>query len=269
MKLAQRLRAKIERKRAAFSSRKKLACAPERPILTVTFDDFPKSALTHGAPILEAFGGRGVYYACAGLIGGENHLGALYDWDDARALQENGHELACHTRDHWSALEHDPEAMAANCTANRAAFAEQGLGELVHFAFPYGEASAAAKARLAQDYDTLRVIDGGAARGAADLAYLPAYPLVEEAAAKRALLDAALALAERPAWLIVYGHDVRENPSEWGARPETLAELAAAATGAGAEILTLSEALERLRAPRPAQTGAAAASAQDDDVEAA
>ena len=38
------------------------------PIVSFTFDDFPRTAATAGAAILESFGARGTFYTAAGLM---------------------------------------------------------------------------------------------------------------------------------------------------------------------------------------------------------
>jgi peptidoglycan/xylan/chitin deacetylase (PgdA/CDA1 family) len=43
-------------------------------VVSFTFDDVPASAASEGAPILEAFGIRGTYYLCGGLLGGQGDL---------------------------------------------------------------------------------------------------------------------------------------------------------------------------------------------------
>ena len=46
-----------------------LAIAGRGPIISFTFDDFPRSALYTGGAILERFGLNGTYYAAFGLMG--------------------------------------------------------------------------------------------------------------------------------------------------------------------------------------------------------
>src|SRR5271166_4623320 len=69
-------------------------------VVSFTFDDFPKSALTVGAGILERYGARGTYYAAMGLAGSDGMLGPMFDHNDILAAHRAGHELACHTYSH-------------------------------------------------------------------------------------------------------------------------------------------------------------------------
>ena len=67
-----------------------------RPIASITFDDFPKSAWDMGGRILAKHKARGTYYT-AGTFCGRSERGiAYYDEGDLRALVDAGHEIACH-----------------------------------------------------------------------------------------------------------------------------------------------------------------------------
>jgi len=47
----------------------------QQSIISFSFDDCPKSAITHGLPLLEAKGWRATIYVAYGLCGTTNHLG--------------------------------------------------------------------------------------------------------------------------------------------------------------------------------------------------
>ncbi|MBZ5623491.1 MAG: polysaccharide deacetylase family protein [Acidobacteriia bacterium] len=72
----------------------------QRPLISFTFDDFPRSALHTGGAILNRSGLAGTYYACLGLMGGETATGKLFNADDLKILIDRGHELGCHTYSH-------------------------------------------------------------------------------------------------------------------------------------------------------------------------
>ena len=57
-------------------------------------------------------------------------------------------------------------------------------------------------------------------------------------------------------WLIYYTHDVRDQPTAYGATPELLRRCVAAAVEAGCTVLTVERALARIRgAVRPEAPG--------------
>src|SRR5215831_4131083 len=65
------------------------------PIVSFTFDDFPRSALLRAAPILKRYGVRGTYYASLGLMGTQGPPGAMFQAEDLGELVQQGHELGC------------------------------------------------------------------------------------------------------------------------------------------------------------------------------
>ena len=80
------------------------ACAaqvtPDRPIVTFTFDDFPKSAL-NGADVIEKHGGRAGFYACTSQMGMRSPImGEMFDATTLAELRSRGHEIGAHTHTH-------------------------------------------------------------------------------------------------------------------------------------------------------------------------
>src|SRR5579863_3853409 len=129
-------------------TRRKALCALARrdvlipcgPLISFSFDDFPRTALTVGGSILQEAGVRGTYYAAPGLIGTLNHLGQHFCREDLLDLLAAGHELASHTYSHASAR--------ATRLANYVHEVEKGYQTLAgtlglktsrQFAYPYGE----------------------------------------------------------------------------------------------------------------------------------
>ncbi len=58
---------KVRRRMTQHYAARPAKLAFERPVLSITFDDFPVSAAKEGARILESHGARGTYYASAGM----------------------------------------------------------------------------------------------------------------------------------------------------------------------------------------------------------
>src|SRR5580704_13039157 len=101
-----KLRSQLGRIRSNFLSsmyRRPAALGNLGPIVTFTFDDFPRSALTVGGSILESFAARATYYVSMGLMDAENQLGPQFSREDLHSLVERGHEVAIHGFDHLSA----------------------------------------------------------------------------------------------------------------------------------------------------------------------
>ncbi len=234
---------KVQRRLVRYAARTPAPIRGERPTVSITFDDFPRSAADEGAAILEAAGFRGTYYCAAGFAGQENHLGALFEPSDLLGLAERGHEIGCHTYSHLDCAEASTAQIENELARNAQAIAAMGHGApLRSFAFPFGQSSLAAKRYLTPRFDTLRSVAPGLNQRTVDCGYVLAVGLDGgEFGVKRALR-----LLERAqktgGWLVLYLHDVRENPSEWGARPSELYRVVDAVTASGAAVKTMGEA---------------------------
>ena len=94
-------------------------------------------------------------------------------------------------------------------------------------------------------FGSLRGLHPGLVRNGSDLNQLPAVGIEGpdgEATATR-WIDRALA---EKAWLILYTHDVRPDPSAWGCTPDALRRLIQRARAGGAEIAPVATVLDRL-----------------------
>src|SRR5687768_8348252 len=73
------------------------------PLISFTFDDFPRSALHIGGEILKSYGFKGTYYAAFSLLGRDSPVGPIFVESDLASLLADGHELGCHTFAHSNA----------------------------------------------------------------------------------------------------------------------------------------------------------------------
>ncbi len=239
---AAKIKRRMIQERAARPARIKL----EQAALSICFDDFPQSAATEGARILERHGGRGGFYAAAGLAERDGPCGRNFSAADLTRLAAAGHEIGCHTYGHDDCAQRDVYDSLLDLARNRDALAAMGhQSELRSLAYPYGETSAEFKSCLPPRFLSARGIAPGLNSGRVDLAQLRAYPLfgADLTRAHAALRRA----AARRAWMIAYTHDVSETPSPYGVTPEALDGFLAAARKAGVLIapvsLVLSQAL--------------------------
>src|SRR5215472_14050839 len=91
----------------------------QSPVISFTFDDFPRSALINGGAILRERGFAGTYYASFGLMGKEALVGGIFTREDLDELLRQGHELACHTFDHCDSWATNPNEFEASIVRNR------------------------------------------------------------------------------------------------------------------------------------------------------
>ncbi|WP_304169347.1 polysaccharide deacetylase family protein [Phenylobacterium aquaticum] len=242
------LAGKLRRRLVRLAHKRPLAVAPQAPMVSFTFDDAPLSSTIAGAALLETRGLAGTYYVSAGLAGQAAPMGPCAEPIDYQRLARAGHEIACHTYSHLDCGRAKPAAAWDDTAHNARALADWGLFEVENFAYPYGEVAGGPKQALARRYATLRALHHGVITQGTDLNQLPAVGIEGadgEAVARRWLAEA----KARKAWLILYTHDVRPDPSPWGCAPDVLARLIDQATHDGFQVVTVREAMRRLLAP--------------------
>src|SRR6266404_602853 len=147
-----RLHGFYKRRGASLVFRRPFLVSPQRPLISFTFDDFPRSALLAGGAILNRFDLTGTYYASLGLAGKETVSGQIFFSDDLATLFEQGHELGCHTFSHCDSWETDVGTFEDSIIENRTALSELFPGaEFYSFAYPIDQPRPLTKSRIA-DY---------------------------------------------------------------------------------------------------------------------
>jgi peptidoglycan/xylan/chitin deacetylase (PgdA/CDA1 family) len=233
------------------STRRKVLCALARrdvpipcdhPLISFSFDDFPRTALTVGGSILQEAGVRGTYYAAPGLINTLNHLGPHFCREDLLDLLATGHELASHTYSHASARTTGLANYVYEVEKGYQTLAETlGLNTSRQFAYPYGEITLRIKSSVGPKMQSCRGIYPGLNGPHVDLNLLRANRIcgdTEELAPAKALIDEN---CRKKSWLIFYTHDVRPNPSPYGCTPALLEQVVRTAVESGARIATIAE----------------------------
>lgn len=229
--------AKVQRRVTQWRKACNAIVAPDRPVVTFTFDDFPKSAL-NGADIVEKHGGRAGFYACTSFLGQRSPLmGEMFDAATLAELRERRHEVGAHTHHHHDCARQRLEKVERDIGENLVALAEAGHDETVSaFAFPYGETTYAAKRWIGDVFTTGRGVLAGVNSGEVDRSQLRAVELGASAMHRRRAIAALdLALAQK-GWLFFFTHDVGANPTTYGAPSDLIDELAARAVDAGAVL---------------------------------
>lgn len=209
-----------------------------RPLLTLSFDDAPVSAAREGAEILKKHGVHGTYFISTGLSGQDSHLGQYTTPEDIKALHAAGHEIACHTHTHIDCGRAAARDIAQELQRNHDALRLMGLTAPRTFAYPYGDVSPAAKALLHDRYLASRALHHGLITTGTDLNQAPAVGIEGQCGEQTAMTWLDKTAKTRDAWLILYTHDVRENPSDWGCTPAALDRIIDQARTMGFEIVT-------------------------------
>lgn len=218
----------------------------EKPVISFTFDNFPKSAVRNAGAILEAVGGRGTFYAASAFAGLTTQYGPMFDREDIARLTAAGHEIGCHTFSCLDCTRNPIDNVFADMVCNADALSAMGLEDrLVSFAYPSGQASTALKQQLPSRFTTARGVSPGLAVGKIDLAQLPANALFGEDAAKRAIRLLELARRKK-GWLIFYTNDVSSRPTAWGTATSVMERIVTAAYASGVEMAPVREVTARI-----------------------
>ena len=209
----------------------------QRGVLSVAFDDFPKTAWEAGGPLLRELGVKGTYYVSGSLCGTRHDSLQAYDVDDLEAACEAGHEIGCHTYGHLHAASHAVEEYLSSIDRNAAFLAERLPGwRAGSFAYPYGSAPSRFRRALASRFGACRSTMAGVNHGYVDLSLLRAVGL-ERCRGNRLDVPRLIEVTARErAWLIIYTHDVCEHHSDYGCSPAELERTIRMAVAAGLDV---------------------------------
>ena len=222
---------------------------PQGRHVSICFDDFPKSAATLGRAELGQRGWKATWYAAGGLMASEHPVyGQMFDADDLAALVRDGHDIGCHTYSHLDCFTASDEAVLEDYERNRAFFEEQGLPAPKSFAFPYGSVDVSAKRLLMDRVPALRGVRPGIHEGTVDRGLLTATGIEDYNGGIRRALEQLNEMSGEASWLVIFTHDIRENPSPWGCTLPNLRKLFDAIEESGADVVTVAEMLERMDA---------------------
>jgi peptidoglycan/xylan/chitin deacetylase (PgdA/CDA1 family) len=236
--------AKLKRRAARYVAKDMITPSLKRGIISLSFDDCPRSVVENALPLIEAKGWRATIYASMGLCNTTNHLGLHMSEADMVAAHKAGHEIGDHTFSHMDGLQAGPDAFGQDIDRNQARFAALDLPPAKTFAYPYGEVTPALKRRLHGRFDLARGIHDPSGNGI-DLGLAAAGRLYSDAI-EQTIEQIKDAVRERR-WLILFGHDVRNNPSPFGCTPDELSRLLAAIEATDLTVLPVADALDEVR----------------------
>jgi len=219
----------------------------QRPMISFTFDDVPESAVSNGALILKAHGVRGTFYIAGGLCGTRDALYSYLTREQLIELHRDGHEIGCHTFSHPNLRRLDRDELAREVALNRQFFAGLAGIQLDNFAYPSGATSLRRRRQLQHLFSSCRSTVPGINAGTIDLDYLRSVELCHGHISVRQAHALIAAVVGVNGWLIFLTHDVTDRPSRWGCTPEFLAEVVAHALESGCDVVTVREALVRVR----------------------
>ena len=215
--------------------------------MSITFDDFPRSAYTVGGSILRNYGVRGTYYVSMGLMNTSNALGEQFRMEDLHSAANDGHELASHTFSHHSSRAVSCAAFRDDVRKGWSAIREMG-GRVptCNFAFPKGEVTLSAKLAVGKEMTSCRGTYGGVNGPFVDLNLLLANSLYGDPDDLNRVAELIRENEERKGWLIFYTHDVSPMPSRYGSSPRFLDSTVRMAVKNGTKVLPVAEVLAQI-----------------------
>ena len=219
--------------------------ADREPVVSFTFDDFPRSALEVGGAVLRSYGANGTYYAAMGLMGLTRGVGEQPCAEDLKQLLVDGHELGSHTFSHLSCRSTPLKVYQADAQKGREAVVN--LTDKAwphHFCYPYGHFTRRVIRRVSTGMTTCRCTIGGINVSPLNLHLLRANNLYSDTFDSGVIEQLFRITIQRRGWLIFYTHDIRDAPSSWGCRPAQFETVVRLAARMGVRILTVSGALE-------------------------
>jgi peptidoglycan/xylan/chitin deacetylase (PgdA/CDA1 family) len=226
------------------------------PVATIAFDDFPHSAWTTGARVLDGYGARATFFVSAAFspqnlrrcpAAGATEGVRYFEPEDVVAAHAQGHEIGCHSFEHRHAVLLTNAQLEESIEKN-AAFLRELLGDVVmtSFSYPQGRANIRTKRFLSRHFAACRGGWPGINAGLVDLSLLRCFNLDSQTLERypvSRLIDRAKA---RNGWLIFAAHDVSASPSRWGCTPKLLDSVVSQLVQSGFEILPLKHALARV-----------------------
>ncbi len=230
----------------ALAARLRLRQIPARAgrgVLSITFDDIPRSAWTNGGRILDQHGLHATYYLSGDLCGKIFEGREQYRREDVADIVAAGHEVGSHLFHHVSTLGLSPGQMRHEIARNDD-FLQEVIGPNFlpqSFAYPYGEISISAKWLCNRRFASSRSVMGGLNGVGADrdqLRILPIDNVFASTADWAGIMDT---VAREGAWAIALAHGVDDSGHAFSCPPDRLETLIQQALAAGLDIHPVGE----------------------------
>jgi len=247
--LTKKIKSRYQRMAVQLFARRPHRMQNREPLISFTFDDFPRSALHIAGASLQRHGVVGTYYTSLGLMGQKAPTGEMFLQEDLATLLAAGHELACHTFAHCHSYETTPDVFEQSVLENQRAM--RSLHPAVRFqslSYPISWPRVETKRRCARYFLGCRAGGQTYNTGTIDLNYLSAFFLEQSRDNLDAIKQVIDANRRAGGWLIFATHDVCADPTHYGCVPELFDAVLRHSIESGARILPVSSALQAIGA---------------------
>ena len=237
---------KIKRAVACILITKKVRLNLSEPVITFSFDDVPASAITNGARILKKYGYKGTYYISLGMKDPMNSNKTYFDHSQLKEIINDGGELACHTFNHIKLYKSKKDEILSDLAKNQEKMEELIPGyHFKNFSYPYGQQTFISKLIMKKRYKSARGIKAGMHIEYADVNNLRAVELQENLPLQEVFLLIDKAILSK-AWLILYTHDVENNPTICGCLPDYFEKVVKYCSDKKVSIRTIEEVIKTI-----------------------
>lgn len=235
---------------ATYKNKNLHTLSNKSPLISFTFDDFPKSAALKGAEILRKYHIKGTFYISFGIIGQDSPVGEICNLDTIKNLIEEKHEIGNHTFNHINAYECKPEVYEKSLIENERYYKEYfSVSEgFQNFSYPLGLVTAEVKQITQKYFRCSRTVYNGINSGKVDLNMLKSYPIFGNGEDLSLLKNVINHNKKKNGWLIFFTHDVTNNPSKFGCTPEYFEEVVKYSLDSGSELVTVAQACDIISA---------------------
>jgi peptidoglycan/xylan/chitin deacetylase (PgdA/CDA1 family) len=224
----------------------------KHPIVSFTFDDFPKTALHAGGAILRKYGAFGTFYAAFGLMGKDSPVGPIFSPDDIKLLLEEGHELGCHTFAHCHAWDTAPAAFEESILENRRALQQLVPGAVFKtHSYPISCPRPETKRRAGRYFSACRAGGQVCNLGKSDLNGVSAFFLEKSRNNPDAVKNVIQHNEATNGWLVLATHDVCSTPTPFGCAPDFFENVVRWTVESRSRVLAVGAALEAMKVQVP------------------
>jgi peptidoglycan/xylan/chitin deacetylase (PgdA/CDA1 family) len=218
------------------------------PLVSFTFDDFPRSALLEGGTILREHGLKGTFFASFGLMGSVGPSGEIFTREDLDEFIRQGHEIGCHTYDHCHSWNTASDEFATSIRRNQRALEKYLPGHRFKtFSYPISCPRPETKRKTGEYFECCRCGGQEFNSGIADLSHLKGFFIEQSRGDLKAIEEMIENNARQKGWLIFATHDISESPTQFGCTPSVFERIVRCAIQSGAKTLPIKKALQLVR----------------------
>lgn len=219
-----------------------------KPIISFTFDDFPRSAGINGSNILEAYGYHGTYYVSMKNLSMDSPSGKIANIADIERLLCKGHEIGCHTYSHLDGWSTNHSVYLDAIDHNLEAFQKYfPTVEFESFAYPMNGPTLSLKKKVGPLFRCCRGGNNIANNNWIDLNLLNSCFIDWRNNYSFHKIKQMIDLnAIKKGWLIFSTHDVSHNPSKYGCSISLFENIVKYSMNTKASILSVREVCNKL-----------------------